>query len=683
MTLPINVFNVSEDKSVSKWKDIISYFRWCPDLFYDMITPETGGIVLDIDQRVYLRAMARFISNYAVFPRGYGKCQSSDTLIITDSGIKELGSFFEYDTSKKERYIRTGFNIVNRYNKLETTNAGVYSGFLPTKKVITEEGYGVECTNNHPMLVMRDGKIDWVKSEDIRVGDFLPVSRGANIWGSNTTLNTDVDGHFKSMNLSNQSFSGIMRGKCNTPTELTEEMALVIGYLIGDGTLTRNNRITLTNIDEDIINNYSMFIENTIGLHVTHSKNGIDHHVNGMYIREYFRQIGLTQSNALTKEVPQCIFSAPSNIVASFIRGLFDTDGGLSNSYIEYATSSEKLSKQIQVILANFGIISTRKVRQTKRNPSYRITIYGKNMDLFLQTIGFSCKRKQDKLVKLCNGNRNVNKDIIPFQKDIVNRFYNSHKMLENGPIEVSESGKPRYLIDKLYHVLSGNNELTYEKLDLMLSLSNAYRYDGYNELLELKNLNYFYSKVERIEDSENHVYDLSVPGTHSFISNGLISHNTMLELMALYHMAIFFPRTMLSMTAQTEEAAVKILKDKHSELVSFYPILQNEFASEPKFSKDSATIMFKNGSRIDVLANNQASKGQRRHRLMVEEAALLNNATFQDALRPVTSVPRRTIGRNPAVNPYELNGQINFLTTSGKYCPFALKDASNNHVNL
>lgn len=44
-----------------------------PDLFLDLITPETGGIRLDLDQRVFIRVLVRFASVYGVFPRGYGK----------------------------------------------------------------------------------------------------------------------------------------------------------------------------------------------------------------------------------------------------------------------------------------------------------------------------------------------------------------------------------------------------------------------------------------------------------------------------------------------------------------------------------------------------------------------------------------------------------------------------------
>jgi ribonucleoside-diphosphate reductase alpha chain len=64
-------------------------------------------------------------------------------------------------------------------------------------------------------------------------------------------------------------------------------------------------------------------------------------------------------------------------------------------------------------------------------------------------------------------------------------------------------------------------------------------------------------------------------------------------------------------------------------------------------------------------MANAQSSKGARRKRLSVEEAAQINAALFEDVLEPIVNVPRRTIGKQALIDPHELNGQISFFTTS------------------
>lgn len=138
----------------------------------------------------------------------------------------------------------------------------------------------------------------------------------------------------------------------------------------------------------------------------------------------------------------------------------------------------------------------------------------------------------------------------------------------------------------------------------------------------------------------------------------------TLLEIMGMYHAAIFFPDIEISMTAQTRENAAKLVDEKHRELTKFYPLLKNEITKYSS-SKDAVEVLFTSGGRVDVLANNQSTKGARRKRLNVEEAAQLNAALFDDVLEPVVNVPRRTIGRQALVNPEELNGSINFFTTS------------------
>jgi hypothetical protein len=140
----------------------------------------------------------------------------------------------------------------------------------------------------------------------------------------------------------------------------------------------------------------------------------------------------------------------------------------------------------------------------------------------------------------------------------------------------------------------------------------------------------------------------------------------TMLEVMGMVHAAVFYPSIKIAMTAQTQQNAASLLGDKWKELTRFYPLLLNEVEGKPSFTKDSAVIRFKSGAEIDVLANAQSSKGQRRIRLQVEESALLNNALFQDVLEPIPNIPRRTVGRKASISPEELNGQINFFTTSG-----------------
>lgn len=167
--------------------------------------------------------------------------------------------------------------------------------------------------------------------------------------------------------------------------------------------------------------------------------------------------------------------------------------------------------------------------------------------------------------------------------------------------------------------------------------------------------------------DLDQRVYLRSVA---RFISNYMVFPRgygkTLLEVMGMVHAAIWHPDIEITMTAQTRENAARLVDEKFREILKFYPMIQNEIVGKPSFAKDSVEIVFTSGGRIDVMANAQSSKGARRKRMNIEESNLLNSALFEDCLEPIVNVPRRTIGKESLINPEELNGQINFMTTSG-----------------
>ena len=140
----------------------------------------------------------------------------------------------------------------------------------------------------------------------------------------------------------------------------------------------------------------------------------------------------------------------------------------------------------------------------------------------------------------------------------------------------------------------------------------------------------------------------------------------TMCEVLAMFLICMFFPNAELALTAQTKQNAAELLKAKYNEIIKHYPILKSEIYGNPKFSKDDAELCFMNGSRLDILANSSSSKGQRRHRINVEEAALVDKELFDDAIAPIVEVPRITCGKLGIVDPEELNGSLSYFTTAG-----------------
>lgn len=156
---------------------------------------------------------------------------------------------------------------------------------------------------------------------------------------------------------------------------------------------------------------------------------------------------------------------------------------------------------------------------------------------------------------------------------------------------------------------------------------------------------------------------DLRFMSMYGTFSRGYAKTYT--EVLDDFIAAILYPGITLSVTAQTRENSAALLEDKYNEIISDFPLLENEI-EKSRFPKNDALIKFKNGSSITNLANAQTSKGRRRHRIKIEESALLNNTLFEDALEPIVEVPRTTSGSLAIIDPEEMNFQIHFFTTSG-----------------
>ena len=63
----------------------------------------------------------------------------------------------------------------------------------------------------------------------------------------------------------------------------------------------------------------------------------------------------------------------------------------------------------------------------------------------------------------------------------------------------------------------------------------------------------------------------------------------------------------------------------------------------------------------------------------MIEESALLDDFTFQDALFPIVEHGRPTVGKLGIINPEELNQKVNFFTTAG----FRGSDEFNRNIRM
>src|SRR5262249_5630087 len=95
---------------------------------------------------------------------------------------------------------------------------------------------------------------------------------------------------------------------------------------------------------------------------------------------------------ARRKMVPDVILRSPKSVVATFLRAYYDCDGYAGKAGVILSTSSTEMSKLVQLLLLNFGILSRRRLHE---DGCWHVHTTGKSAQVFLEKIGFGLGRKQ------------------------------------------------------------------------------------------------------------------------------------------------------------------------------------------------------------------------------------------------------------------------------------------------
>lgn len=80
---------------------------------------------------------------------------------------------------------------------------------------------------------------------------------------------------------------------------------------------------------------------------------------------------------------------------------------------------------------------------------------------------------------------------------------------------------------------------------------------------------------------------------------------------------------------------------------------------------KDYVQVVFKNGSRFDVVAAKESSRGGRRHSGLIDEVILVDGEKFSQVILPMMNVSRRAA--NGQVDPNDkMNKSQVYITSAG-----------------
>lgn len=146
----------------------------------DHILEKTFGVIVFQEQSMEIaKTMAGFTLEEADELR---KCLSGDSLVLTNNGpikISELAKKKQF--GKILTINQSGKNVFKKIKRVWS------NGFKQTYKITTEKGFSISVTPNHKVFTQNG----WVKTQDIKIGDFAAISRNYTFKGKSRNIDLD------------------------------------------------------------------------------------------------------------------------------------------------------------------------------------------------------------------------------------------------------------------------------------------------------------------------------------------------------------------------------------------------------------------------------------------------------------------------------------------------------------
>lgn len=507
----------------------------------------SGSFLLDAAIGVGGYPRGRIIEVFGA-PSG-GKCIEENSLVFCEDGLVAIKNF---GSPLPKKFVKLQKKVKDVDGVSETSYL-YNNGVSPTVRLTTSQGFSIEGTTNHPVVILNgEGNLQFKELAAITKGDILCIQRNQQCWGSAT----DLSGFTFAKHKNAGQFIDY-----KVPTRLTKSLARLLGYLVAEGyTVDRN--IRFTNADPEVVVDFQKCSLESFGVVFKKvSPDGIDYVLSSAKIWAFLQYCGLISGISSAKEIPRKILAAPKDVVTEYMRAYFEGDGGVEIRYrnknlfsgkVCATTASPRMASQLQTLFLNYGIIAgsypSMKAASNgskKKRRYWTISLSGNNVFLFKKSISFISKNKIRKLAIIGRESTKTNVDSIPHLAAVLQELNAELSYAVGVPLAGGNfSGKGRSYIfpsgermtRRLARVIKEDQRITYTQLDELVSSSKKIVPASKNleKLAQLRTANFFYDKIASVSPSHAQTYDFEVPGSHSFIANGVINHNTTMSLLAI-----------------------------------------------------------------------------------------------------------------------------------------------------
>src|SRR6266540_3885702 len=352
-------------------------------------------------------------------------CFPGDARVHTTRGLMTFRELLDLASNDEEVRVYTHRATAKEPGEGVVTSTPVavmQNGVSPIVRLRFANGQELRCTPNHRLWTLNRGYVEAAEltgDDQILLNDSATTAEDAS-W----TLPVKIEALAKSHS----------RGGTVTYQELpgswSEGLGELMGHLVGDGWITEVQTGWIyggDDIADGLLDSHEGLLNELIGgISPQEMSNGtIQLRAGSETVRTFFRWLGVSTGRAHEKRVPDSVFTAPAEVQAAFLRGLFGADGcvsrtesGKASRYVGLGSRSEALLKDAQRLLNAFGVRS-RIYRITGERTSFTydrndgthatydwragfdLRITGSDLERFAASVGFSTPRKEAALEAL------------------------------------------------------------------------------------------------------------------------------------------------------------------------------------------------------------------------------------------------------------------------------------------
>ncbi len=430
-------------------------------------------------------------------------CLVGGTLVPTDGGLVRLGSL--------------GDPLGPQWQSLEArvqTDEGVrdatrffVNGVEPVVDVATRRGYRLRGTTKHRIKVVdATGAWVWRRLADVQPGDRVPLALDQLVGESQPVALPPLG----------EGFGWARDTHVLTPSTMTAELAELVGYFMGDGSLhAKGLRLCVSAGDFDVIERLELLGKSCFNLpaHVTPRGGYVEVRFDSVRLAQWWQASGFAKhepsvghrGKGWTPHIPDAVLHTNDRAMyAAFLRGLFEADGTVTSGIPNWTTASLAFADDVQSLLLALGYPTTRKPDVSGRGSRLAVVrlLNSWYHTPWLDEVGFMSVRKAAR-VATSEGRQAARNDHIPVSRELIDRVAPANDRLRKVLLAEHARGRVSRRV-----------------------ATEAYQATGDAELGRL--LHFFYDTVATAElGDEEFTYDLSVPDNVTYVANGFVSHNT------------------------------------------------------------------------------------------------------------------------------------------------------------